>query len=428
MALRYDCCLFDFDGTLADTGEGITKSVAYSLERLGQPVPDRSVLDRFIGPPLFDSYMRFCGMDDGEAERAIGFYRERYAEVGMYESFLYPGIAMLLRALHRAGAYVAIASAKPQFLLERLAVHMGIDRYLDAIVGTGLERHSADKRDLILRALPEGANIARACMVGDRCFDIEAAKALGLDGIGADYGYGLPGELSGAGADAVFDDVRGMSACLLGGEAPRGLFLSLEGSDGCGKSTQIALLKDYLIRRGFEVVLSREPGGCPISERIREVILSLDSRGMSAECEALLYAASRVEHVREVVEPALKCGKIVICDRFLDSSIAYQAYGRELGEAYIRQINEPATRLATPQLTLLLELNREESRRRMAKGAPLDRLEIEKEDFFARVQAGYDALAQAEPSRVKRVDASRSIEEVFDTIRAEVDRILDGAD
>ena len=155
------------------------------------------------------------------------------------------------------------------------------------------------------------------------------------------------------------------------------------------------------------------------------MILSLDSKGMSSECEALLYAASRVEHVREVVEPALKSGKIVICDRFLDSSIAYQAYGRELGEAFVRQINEPATRRAMPQRTLLLELNRDQARRRMANGAPLDRLEIEKEDFFARVQQGYDALAKAEPERIVRIDASRGIDEVFSDVRAAIDGLLD---
>ena len=424
MALKYRYYLFDFDGTVADTGEGIRRSVAYSLEKLGFPALPEATLSRFIGPPLHDSYMEYCGMTEAEAEHAIEVYRERYVDIGLYESELYPGIAMLLRALHRAGAHVAIASAKPQFMLERLAAHYGIDKYLDAIAGTGLGRHSADKQDLILRALPEGADLSRACMVGDRRYDIEAAKALGMTAVGADYGYSLPGELAGAGADAVFGDVRTMSAYLLGGEAPRGLFLSLEGSDGCGKSTQIALLKEFLLKRGFEVVLTREPGGCPISERIREVILSLDSKGMSDECEALLYAASRVEHVREVIEPALKCGKIVICDRFLDSSIAYQAYGRELGEGFVRQINEPATKRAFPELTLLLELNREESRRRMANGAPLDRLEIEQEDFFSRVRQGYDALAAANPGRIVRIDASRTIEQVFEAVRGAVERLL----
>ena len=424
MALKYDYYLFDFDGTVADTGEGIRRSVAYSLEKMGFPPLNEATLSRFIGPPLHDSYMEFCGMDDEQAERAIALYRERYVDIGLYESHLYPGMAMLLRALKRGGAWVAIASAKPTFMLQRLAKHFGIDKYLDAISGTGLDRHSADKRDLILAALPEGADLSRACMCGDRRFDVEAAAGLGMAGVGADYGYSMPGELAGAGACAVFGALSDMAQYLLGGELPRGLFLTLEGSDGCGKSTQLALLREYLEKRGFELVLTREPGGCPISERIREVILSLDSKGMSDECEALLYAASRVEHVREVVEPALKCGKIVICDRFLDSSIAYQAYGRELGEDFIRQINTPAIRLAKPDRTLLLTLDRAQARRRLAQGAPLDRLELEKEDFFARVQAGYEALAKAEPERIAVIDASRGIDEVFEAVKAAVDEVL----
>ena len=425
--MKFDGYLFDFDGTLADTGEGIRKSVACSLERMGRPVPQEAVLNRFIGPPLHDSYVNECGLTDEEAERAIALYRERYVDTGLYESAVYPGIAPLLRALHERGAYVAIASAKPQFMLERITAHYGLDGWLDAIVGVGLGRHDADKRDLLLRALPEGADPGRFCMVGDRRFDIEAAKALGLWAVGADYGYGEPGELAAAGADAVFDRAPEMARWLLEGDMPRGVFISLEGSDGCGKSTQIALLRDYLTRRGYETVLTREPGGCPISERIREVILSLDSRGMSGECEALLYAASRVEHAREVIEPALNCGKIVICDRFLDSSIAYQAYGRELGEAFIRQINAPAVSRVTPDLTLLLELDRARARERLAQGEPLDRLELEREDFFTRVQAGYDALAQAEPRRIARIDASRSIGDVAASVRQAVDRALNPA-
>ena len=422
--MKYDYWLFDFDGTVAETGEGIRASVAYALEKLGRPVPEKAVLDRFIGPPLHGAFMEYCGLDADEAWKAITAYRERYVETGLYESHIYPGMAALLRALHEGGAYVAIASAKPRFMLERLAAYYGLDRWIDAVVGTGAERQSADKRDLILSALPEGADPARACMAGDRCFDIEAAKALGLCAVGADYGYSLPGELAASGADAVFDSVSAMAEWMLDGARPRGLFLSLEGSDGCGKSTQIALLKQWLEQRGHEIVLTREPGGCPISERIREVILSLDSKGMSAECEALLYAAARVEHVREVIEPALNCGKTVICDRFLDSSIAYQAYGRELGEAFIRQINAPAVRRVFPDLTLLLEVSRADARRRMASGAPLDRLEIEKEDFFSRLQAGYEALADAEPRRIVRIDAGRPIEEVFESIKGAVSRLF----
>ena len=423
LTLKYDYFVFDFDGTLADTGEGIRLSVAQSLERMGRPVPEKAVLDRFIGPPLHDSYMEWCGLNDEEAERAIALYRERYFETGLFEAELYPGVAQLLRALHRGGAYVAVASAKPEVMVRTLAKHFGIDRWLDAIAGTGLGRHSADKRDLLCAALPEGVDMARVCMVGDRSFDIEAGKALGAAAVGADYGYSVPGELAGSGADAVFDSVAALTEWALDGAKPRGLFITLEGSDGCGKSTQIARLEALLRRQGFEVTLTREPGGCPISERVREVILSLDSQGMSSECEALLYAASRVEHVREVIEPALNCGKIVICDRFLDSSIAYQAYGRELGEAFIRQINAPAMRRVSPDVTILLEVDRESARRRMAQGAPLDRIEVEKEDFFQRVQAGYARVAEADPARVKRVDASRDIDAVF----ADVAAIVDGA-
>ena len=416
-ALKYEYYLFDFDGTIADTGEGIRRSVAYSAEKLGYPVPEAAVLNRFIGPPLHDSFVQYFGMTDEQAEHAIEVYRERYIDIGLYESQIYPGIPALLKALHARGAYVALASAKPRMMLERLTKHFGIDIYLDAISGTGLGRHSADKRDLLMAALPEGADPRRACMVGDRCFDIEAGKALGMTAIGADYGYSVPGELTDAGADRVFSDVRSMAETLLEGDMPRGLFITLEGSDGCGKSTQIARLRDWLVQRGYEVVLTREPGGCPISERIREVILSLDSVGMSPECEALLYAASRVEHVREVIEPALKLGKIVICDRFLDSSIAYQAYGRELGEDFIRQINASAVKNAAPEVTLLLKVDRARARERMAQGAPLDRLEIEKEDFFARVARGFDAVERSDPRRVRAVDASRGIDEVFGDVR-----------
>lgn len=422
--MKYAYYLFDFDGTIADTGEGIRRSVAYSAEQLGYPVPDQAVLDRFIGPPLHDSYIQYFGMDAAQAEHAIEVYRSRYIDIGLYESNLYPGIPALLKALHEKGAYVALASAKPKMMLEKLTKYFGIDIYLDNITGTGLGRHSADKRDLLMAALPEGADPGNACMVGDRCFDIEAAVALGMHAVGADYGYSVSGELRDSGAHEVYDSVRAMAEALLEGDMPRGHFISMEGSDGCGKSTQIAKLKDWLEQRGYEVVLTREPGGCPISERIREIILSLDSRGMSPECEALLYAASRVEHVREVIEPALKSGKIVICDRFLDSSIAYQAYGRELGEDFIRQINAPAAKRVKPEITLLLQVDRASARARMAKGAPLDRLEIEKEDFFARVDRGFEAVRDAEPDRVYPIDASRSIDEVFGDVRRVVEKAL----
>jgi len=215
MNLRYHCCLFDFDGTVADTGDGIRRSVAYSLEKMGKPSLDEATLSRFIGPPLHDSYMEYCGMSDDEAETAIMRYRERYVDIGLYESKMYPGIVSLLKMLHEGGAYVGIASAKPQFMLERLSAYYEIDRWLDIIVGVGLDRHSADKRDLILRAMPKDMDTGKACMVGDRRFDIEAACALGLGAIGANYGYALPDELVRSGADIVVDSVEELTRYLL---------------------------------------------------------------------------------------------------------------------------------------------------------------------------------------------------------------------
>lgn len=213
--MRYDYYLFDFDGTIAETGEGIRKSVAYSLEKMGFLVPDKSVLDQFIGPPLHYGYVHFIGMTEAQAEQAVALYRERYVKTGLFESYLYPGMKDLLRTLKNRGAYVAVASGKPEVMLRTLADYFDLNGCLDAIAGITLDTKSADKQVLIRRALPEGADPGRVCMVGDRCFDIDAAKALGMAGIGAGYGYGLAGELEKSGADRIFEDVPSMAEWLL---------------------------------------------------------------------------------------------------------------------------------------------------------------------------------------------------------------------
>jgi len=289
------------------------------------------------------------------------------------------------------------------------------------VAGPDPSSHSSDKRAQVLAVLPEGCAPQDACMVGDRCFDVDAARLLGVHAVGVAYGYGSMEELTGSGADSVAATVRDLTEYLLDeNERPRGRMITFEGTDGCGKSTQIAKVTQWLRAHGYEVHSTREPGGCPISERIREVILSLDSRGMSAECEALLYAAARVEHVKSVILPALREGKTVLCDRFLDSSIAYQAYGRELGEDFIRQINKAATDLVMPDCTLQFDIDREAAKARLAKGAPPDRLESEADEFFSRVSKAYDRIAAAEPERIHRIDSGRSIEEVFRDVLAAV--------
>ncbi len=208
-----------------------------------------------------------------------------------------------------------------------------------------------------------------------------------------------------------------------------GLFITFEGPDGAGKTTQITAARNYLESRGFEVVLTREPGGTPIAERIRGVILDPSNEGMDPMCEALLYAASRSEHVAKTVRPALEAGKVVISDRFVDSSYAYQGTGRELGDA-VRAINAYATQGLMPDLTVLLLLDSEEGLKRInarierGEETGKDRIERERIDFHRKVYEGYRALAEAEPDRIALLDANGGVGEIANAIRDRLNRLI----
>lgn len=422
--MKYTAILFDMDGTLNESAEGITKSAAYACEKMGMAVPPQHMLEKFVGPPLLASFMEYAGMTEEEAHRAIELYRERFSVVGWKENSVYPGMAPLLKALKANGVYLGIASAKPEIFVKQTAEYFGIDKYFDALIGTTLENTSADKCELLRAALPKDIDLSCVAMVGDREFDMQAARKLGVTGIGVLYGYGDREELENSGADILVETVSDLYDVLLPGvRREEGLFISFEGADGCGKSTQMKLLEKYLLDRGYEVVVSREPGGCPISERIRELVLDIECKGMSAECEALLFAASRAEHVRTVIRPALKSGKIMLCDRFLDSSIAYQARGRELGDDFIRLINKPAGE-ARPNRTLLFVGQREKISQRLRANANLDRMEIEKDSFVRRVYEAYDEIHSAEPDRVHIIDSNGTIEEIFEAVKKDIDELL----
>jgi dTMP kinase len=208
----------------------------------------------------------------------------------------------------------------------------------------------------------------------------------------------------------------------------RGLFVSLEGSEGCGKSTQSARLVERLQREGYRVRALREPGGTPLGEEIRHTLKhSPAGHGMTPEAELLLMNAARAQLVREVIRPALEAGDVVVCDRFLDSTVAYQGWGRCLDPDRVRQILDFAVGGTIPDLTLLLEVPTEVSAlRRLAResgtGGVLggDRFEQEDTAFFERVTAGFRAIAAAEPGRVVVIDASPSVDVVTEHVWMEV--------
>lgn len=204
----------------------------------------------------------------------------------------------------------------------------------------------------------------------------------------------------------------------------RGLFITFEGPDGSGKTTQIRLLKEFLAEQGLEAVLTREPGGTSISELIREILLDRANQEMAPMTEALLYAAARAQHVREVIRPALAQGKAVICDRFIDSSIAYQGYGRGLGDA-VRTINAFAVEECLPDVTFLMKVDPAVGKGRIRAGQQ-DRLELEKIEFHNEVFRGYMELAESEPDRIVCIDAGRGIAEIAKEIQNAVGRLLSG--
>lgn len=202
-----------------------------------------------------------------------------------------------------------------------------------------------------------------------------------------------------------------------------GLFITLEGGDGSGKSTQSGLLVQWLREQGRTVLVTREPGGTDLGLELRQIVLH--RRGdITPRAEALLYAADRAHHIATMVRPALQRGEVVVQDRYLDSSVAYQGAGRELEADEVRDLSLWATEGLLPDLTVLLDLHEGEGRERMAERTQYDRLEAEADDFHARVRAEYLALAAAEPGRFLVLDARGSIESIAAAIRERVAPLL----
>jgi len=216
-------------------------------------------------------------------------------------------------------------------------------------------------------------------------------------------------------------------------EKAKGLLITFEGIDFCGKTTQVLLLQEHLIAKGHEVVVVREPGGTDISEKIREILLDKENLHMEPTAEMLLYQASRAQLTGEVVLPALKEGKTVICDRYFDSTTAYQGYGRGLDLELIQKVSQLASSSLRPGLTFILDISPQELFARV-KNLDLfqdsaqirtDRMEVPRISFHEKVRKGYLKMAASEPDRFRVVPASKTVEEIAGLIAEEVDKLID---
>ena len=213
--MRYQYLLFDLDGTVMDSGEGITKSVQYALSKMGIQEPDLSRLRPFVGPPLLYSFETFCGMDEARAREAITWYRERYNDKGIFECSPYEGIRELLSDLQKKGRNLIVASSKPEVLVKRILEKFDLEKYFSEVVGATLDEKLSTKSEVI------GEVFRRCCMteemkrktvmIGDRRYDIEGAQEMKIDSIGVYYGFAEPGELEKAGADYIVRTVRELS-------------------------------------------------------------------------------------------------------------------------------------------------------------------------------------------------------------------------
>ena len=203
----------------------------------------------------------------------------------------------------------------------------------------------------------------------------------------------------------------------------KGLFIVMEGPDGSGKTTQINLLKEYLEEAGYECLITREPGGTVIGEEVRQLILNPEHKEMSPVTEMLLYAASRAQLVHEVIGPALEEGKIVISDRFVDSSIVYQGIARKLGISTVSAVNAPGIGIYRPDGIFFIDLSEAEGLRRKKEQKNLDRMEQEGIDFHHMVSEGYRKVISGRPE-VMKIDGGRSIDTIQKKIRNHVDELL----
>ena len=193
----------------------------------------------------------------------------------------------------------------------------------------------------------------------------------------------------------------------------KGLFITFEGADGSGKSTQLKMAAEFFQNKGYEVITTRDPGGTPLGQKIREILLHHDGK-VASYCELFLYLADRAQHVEEIIVPAIEEGKVILCDRYIDSSVAYQGYARGLDIDEISMLNNIVTKSLVPNLTFVFDVSTEVAEQRV--GETKDRLESEAKEFHQKVRFGFLDLAKKFPDRIKVIDANQEIEKVHSDV------------
>jgi len=204
----------------------------------------------------------------------------------------------------------------------------------------------------------------------------------------------------------------------------KGLLITIEGMDGSGKTTQINMIRDYISEKGYNVVLVREPGSTKISEKIRDIILDPANGTMAATTEMLLYASARAQLVAEIIKPAIENGSVVVCDRFIDSSIAYQGFGRGIDINTIMDVNMAAMDGMMPNITFFIDISPEVALKRRMASSTADRIEQERMEFHMKAYEGYKRLANLYPERIKTIDGNRTVEEISQEIRKWLDTVV----
>ncbi len=217
MKKNYSAILFDLDGTLTDSSPGILGCVRYALEKMGREVPEETLLNGFLGPPLVYSFTEYCGMTFDEARQAAAIYREVYEDQCVIGNSLYDGIYELLERLENAGKLLAVATTKPQVTADKIVEYFDIKKFFKAVCGAAPDGSSGEKAGIIREAVEKlgVSDLGQVLMIGDRFYDIDGAKEVGVASAGVLYGYGRPGELEQAGADYVFGDPREIAEFIL---------------------------------------------------------------------------------------------------------------------------------------------------------------------------------------------------------------------